>query len=253
VLGGCTIGIWPDTFISNPPLSSDELARQYRAAKEPHERSWWHILWLLSRGQTATAIADSSGYSRYCIGQLAKRYNEEGPAGMTNRQHTTSRREAPLLAPPLREELRQALAGPAPEHDLWTGRTVAEWPAQALGRPVSNYRGWVYLRRLQPRPRHGTPRTRHVLADPEQQKDFKKPPPLAEAGRDGLPPGDHRTMGHRRASHRPQTAPVQSVVALCGEAPPRPDATSIPLALARRLRPSGYRPHPLPSGHRGEH
>jgi len=29
-----------------PHLEVDELERRYRAAKEPHERSWWQILWL---------------------------------------------------------------------------------------------------------------------------------------------------------------------------------------------------------------
>ena len=70
-------------------LSSDELERRYRVAREPHERSWWQILWLLSKGQTATTIAEYTGYSRYWIGQIAKRYDVEGPAGMHNRQHTT--------------------------------------------------------------------------------------------------------------------------------------------------------------------
>jgi hypothetical protein len=56
-------------------ISVDELERRYRAAKEPHERSWWQILWLLSRGQLAKDIAESTGYSRYWIGQIAKRYN----------------------------------------------------------------------------------------------------------------------------------------------------------------------------------
>lgn len=158
----------------HPYVSIEELERRYRAAKEPHERSWWQILWLLSRGQTATTIAESTGYSRYWIGQIAKRYNAEGPTAMYNRQHTTSRRQAALLSPLLQAELQQALAGLAPEDDLWTGRTVAEWMAQRLGRPVSPYRGWVYLRRLQPRPRHGTPRRRHVLANPEEQETFKK-------------------------------------------------------------------------------
>jgi hypothetical protein len=60
-------------------LSVDELDRRYRAAREPHERWWWQILWLLAKGQTATAIAESTGYSRYWIGQIAKRYNAEGP------------------------------------------------------------------------------------------------------------------------------------------------------------------------------
>jgi transposase len=95
-------------------LSVDELERRYRAAKEPHERSWWQILWLLSRGQLAKGIAESTGYSRYWIGQIAKRYNAEGPDGMVNRQRTTSWRAPRMLSAAQQEELRAALAGPAP-------------------------------------------------------------------------------------------------------------------------------------------
>src|SRR5580765_7361368 len=91
-------------------LSIAELEQRYRAAKEPHERTWWQILWLLARGQTARAVAQSTGYSPYWIGQIAKRYNEQGAAGMINRQHTTSRRAPPLLWAALEEELRHALA-----------------------------------------------------------------------------------------------------------------------------------------------
>jgi hypothetical protein len=46
-----------------PHLTVDELERRYRAAKDPHARSWYQILWLLARGQTARAIAQSTGYS----------------------------------------------------------------------------------------------------------------------------------------------------------------------------------------------
>src|SRR5262249_51654761 len=98
----------------------------YRTAKEPHERRWWQILWLLAQGRTATELAGVPGYSAYWIGQLAKRHNEQGPAGMRNRQHTASRRMAPLLIAEQQEELRQVLAGPAPEDDRWSARTVAE-------------------------------------------------------------------------------------------------------------------------------
>jgi hypothetical protein len=157
-----------------PHLSVDELEQRYRAAKEPHERTWWQILWLLAQGRTATELAGVTGYSAYWIGQVAKRYNEQGPAGMYHRQHTTSRRMAPLLSPALQEDLQQALAGPAPEDDRWSGRTVAEWMAARLGRPVSRYRGWVYLERLKPQPHHGLPRPRHALADPDEQEAFKK-------------------------------------------------------------------------------
>lgn len=157
-----------------PHLPVDALERRYRATTEPHERTWWQILWLLAQGYTATSVAAVTGYSAYWIGQLARRYNAEGPGGMRNRQHTTSRRAAPLLSPAQQEELREALAGPAPEDDRWSGRTVAEWMATRLGRPVTRYRGWSYLHRLKPKPRHGVPRPRHALADPNEQADFKK-------------------------------------------------------------------------------
>lgn len=155
-----------------PDLSVNDLERRYRAAKEPHERSWWQILWLLARGQLAKEIAESTGYSRYWIGQIAKRYNAEGPAGMRNRQYTHSHRAAPLLSPELLAELAAAVRGPAPEGDHWLGRTVAAWISQRLGRPVSEQLGWAYLVRLEGKRR--MPRPRHVLADRAQQQAFKK-------------------------------------------------------------------------------
>jgi transposase len=153
-------------------LSSDELERRYRAAKEPHERSWWQILWLLSRGQLAKDIAESTGYSRYWIGQIAKRYNTEGADGMRNRQYTHSHRAQPLLSAEQLADLAHAVRGPAPEGDEWVGRTVAEWMSQHLGREVSAQVGWVYLVKLEGKRRK--PRPRHVQADPEAQDAFKK-------------------------------------------------------------------------------
>ena len=154
-------------------LSVDELEERYRAAHEPHERSWWQILWLLARGQTATTIAQSTGYNRAWIGQIAKRYNAEGPAGMVNRQHTTSWRAPRMLSAAQQEELRTALAGPAPDGARhWSCRAVADWMAARLGRPVQVQRGWDYLQRL----KHSrqAPRPRHALAAAEQQDSFKK-------------------------------------------------------------------------------
>lgn len=154
-------------------LSVADLEHRYRAAYEPHERSWWQILWLLARGQTATAIADSTGYTRAWIGQIAKRYNEQGPEGMVNRRRTTSWRAPRMLSAEQQEELRQALTGPTPTGvKRWTARAVADWMAVKLGRPVAVQRGWDYLQRL----KHSqqVPRPRHALADAEQQAEFKK-------------------------------------------------------------------------------
>src|SRR5450432_11462 len=154
-------------------LSVEDLEQRYRAAHEPHERTWWQILWLLARGQTATAIAESTGYTRYWIGQIAKRYNAEGPDGMVNRQHTTSWRAPRMLSAQQQEELRAALAGPAPDGAKhWSCRAVADWMAATLGRPVAVQRGWEYLQR--PKQSRQAPRPRHALADAAQQAECKK-------------------------------------------------------------------------------
>src|SRR5258707_15652381 len=102
----------------HPHLSVDDLERRYRAAKEPNARSWWQILWLLSQGHTAVQIAAVTGYSAYGIGQIAKRYNTEGPAGKHKRRHTTTPRPPPPLRPAVHGALRPAgaAAGADPPH-----------------------------------------------------------------------------------------------------------------------------------------
>jgi len=177
-----------------PDLSVDELERRYRVAKEPHERTWWQILWLLARGQLAKDIAESTGYSRYWIGQIAKRYNAEGVEGMRNRQYTHSHRAAPLLSPEQLAELAEAVRGPAPEGDDWLGRTVADWMSRKLGRPISVQVGWVYLVRLDGKRRK--PRPRHVLADAAQQAAFKKN--SARSSRQSPPPSPRRRSSSGR-------------------------------------------------------
>jgi transposase len=78
-----------------------------------------------------------------------------------------------MLSSEQQEELRHALAGPAPDGAKhWRARDVADWMAATLGRPVAPQRGWDYLQRL----KHSqqAPRPQHALADPDQQDTFKK-------------------------------------------------------------------------------
>ena len=131
-----------------PYLSVAELERRYRSAHDPNERSWWQILWLLSQGHTAVSVSAVTGYSAYWIGQIAKRYNTDGPEAMQNRRHTTSYRPPPALPPALQEELRQLLAEAARHERSWTAQQVATWMSERLGRPVSYQLGWSYLVRL---------------------------------------------------------------------------------------------------------
>ena len=154
-----------------PHLSADELAGRYRATKDPVERSRWHFLWLLARGLTAKVIAGITGYSAYWIGRVARRYNQQGSDGVKDRRHQT-RPGKRLLTAAQQEELLEALGGPAPQHDRWNRRTVADWIAHQLERPVCRQLGWIYLRRLGAR--LCVPRPRHVDADAQAQADFKQ-------------------------------------------------------------------------------
>lgn len=155
-----------------PHLTIEELEGRYRSTKDPVERSRWHFLWLLARGLTAKVIASITGYSAYWIGRIVRRYNQQGPDGVKDFRHQ-SRPSTPLLTAAQQDELVAALvAGLAPEGASWSGRTVASWIAQRLGRRVSRQLGWAYLRRLGARLR--VPRPRHVQADPQAQADFKQ-------------------------------------------------------------------------------
>src|SRR5258708_39066643 len=77
----------PRRICLEPHLTDDELRDRYRRAADPVERSHWHFLWLLAGGMTATAVAAVTGYSAYWIGQIARRYNTDGPAGVRDRRH----------------------------------------------------------------------------------------------------------------------------------------------------------------------
>ena len=88
---------------------------------------------------------------------------------MVDRRHQ-ARGAPPLLTLAQREELRQAVAGPAPAGDVWNSRTVAAWMSVVVGRRVDPKRGGEYLRRVGARPL--IPRPRHVKADAEAQAAF---------------------------------------------------------------------------------
>jgi transposase len=153
-----------------PHLTDRDLHERYRHAHDPVERSRWQFLWLLSRGLTATAIARVTGYSANWIGQIARRYNRDGPEGVRDRRRRAV--ECRLLLPEeQRVELQDAVAGAHPQGDRWCGRTVAAWIGMRIGRAVCRQTGWSYLRRLGARWRK--PRPRHVHADLLAQAKFK--------------------------------------------------------------------------------
>lgn len=160
-----------------PHLTVTELEQRYRRAEDRVARSQWHILWLLAQGMRTSEVARVTSYGVRWIQEVARRYRDGGPVAVGDRRHGNPG-ASPLLDAGQQAQLRQALAGPAPDGGLWTGRQVAHWMSQRLGRPVSPQRGWEWLRRLGFTPQR--PRPRETRADPQAQEAFKKggwPPP----------------------------------------------------------------------------
>jgi len=158
-------------------LPLDELEQRYRRCRDPVARSHWQILWLLVGGSSTAAVARVTGYSVNWVREIARRYREDGPAGIGDRRHGNPG-AAPLLDAVRQAQLREALAGPAPDGGIWSCRGVAAWMSDLLGRPVSAQRGWEWMRRLGFTPQR--PRPRETRADPAAQAAFKKgglPPP----------------------------------------------------------------------------
>lgn len=152
-------------------LTCEELGHHYRKAKDPVERSRWHVLWLIAQGYSRAEIAKITSYTASWLTAIIKRYNAQGPAGVEDQRHRHPG-PASLLTPILREELATALEGDAPDGGLWTGPKVAEWMSEKLKRPIYPARGWEALQSLGYRPI--TPRPRHRNADVEAQETFKK-------------------------------------------------------------------------------
>jgi len=158
-------------LIIPPHLPVAELERRYRRARDPVERSHWQIVWLLARGEPTAAVCRATGYGANWVREVARRYREGGAGGLGDRRHANPG-APPLLSPARQEELRVALAGPAPDGGVWTCRQVAEWVGARVGRPVHEARGWEWLRRLGFSPQR--PRPRETRADPDAQAAFKK-------------------------------------------------------------------------------
>lgn len=148
-----------------------ELQRRYRQTADPVERTHWQIVWLVASGRRVPEVAVLVGYTANWVREIVRRYNAGGSAELADRrQH--NRGHPPLLDAALREELRRALGGPAPDGGIWTCGKVAAWMGERLGRPVGEPRGWEAMRALGFTPQR--PRPRAATADPAAQAAFKK-------------------------------------------------------------------------------
>ncbi len=90
--------------------------------------------------------------------------------------------------------LTALLEGAPADGGLWSGRKVAAWMSERLGRPVDAKLGLVYLHRLgfslqRPRPKHAR------AATPEERAAFKKNSAAQWRRRAGKPAGARSRCG----------------------------------------------------------
>jgi transposase len=154
------------------PLGVHALESHYRRAKEPVARSHWQVIWLLAQGRPSAQVAAVTGYTGNWIRTIARRYTQQGPAGLGDRRHCNPGAIG-LLSTAQRAALAAALTRPPPDGGVWTGAKAAAWMRATLGPGVHPQRGWEALRRLGWTSK--VPRPRHAKADPTAQAAFKKP------------------------------------------------------------------------------
>jgi len=156
-------------------LSYEEVTKRYRSCSDARLKTWWHIIWLMSdpaQRITVTKAASLVGCHPNWARQIVRRYNAEGPDGLTDKRANNPGGE-PLLNEEQRAELSEALLGPAKGGGLWTGPRVAQWVKDKTGKSAGFTTGWNYLQSLgfslqQPRPSNIS------AATPEEQAAFKK-------------------------------------------------------------------------------
>jgi transposase len=157
-----------------PHLRIDEIAACYRRARDGVERSQWQIIWLLAQGKVSAEIKAVTGYSLDWIRAIARRYNAEGAEGIGDKRHHNPGRPAPLKTHQ-QQALKTALSAAQARGERWSGRQVAQWMSEQLGRTVHVQRGYEWLTKLGFSPQ--LPRPQHRQASDEDQQVFKKSSP----------------------------------------------------------------------------
>ena len=149
-----------------------EIVAAYRREGDAVRRSYLQVMWLLLDGMAMAEVSRVTGFGVRWIEKLIHRWNGGGLAGLGDRRRDNAGRE-PVLDAAARAGLAALLEGAPPDGGLWSGRKVAAWMSERLGRPVDAKLGIVYLHRLgfslqRPRPQHAH------SATPQERAAFKK-------------------------------------------------------------------------------
>lgn len=161
----------PKRITIQPHLSLEQLQNRFRAAVTVKLAHHYQIIWLLAQGKRTEEVMEITGYSRDWIYELVKGYNNFGPDSLGDHRCENQDHD-PLLNDVQQAQLWLVLQQPPPDGGLWSGRKVADWMSEILGRKVARQRGWEYLKSMRFRLR--VPRPEHEQADFLEQEEWKK-------------------------------------------------------------------------------
>ena len=224
-----------------------EIAGAYRREREAVRRSHLQVMWLLLDGMAMAEVSRVTGFGVRWIEKLIHRWNGGGLAGLGDRRRDNAGRE-PVLDAAARAALAALLEGAPPDGGLWSGRKVAAWMSERLGRPVDAKLGIVYLHRLgfslqRPRPQHAH------SATPQERAAFKKPLPHSGGGAPASRRAQGRGVGLRRAPARAE-ADRPPGVGQARPAAPGGQHPQVQVALPLRLRSPADRRRRMVGGQR---
>jgi len=158
-----------------PHLTTDEIARRYRACRSGVEKTHWQILWLLTRSATPPTpaeVAAQVGLTPAWVRTVLRRWNAQGPAGLADRR-VASNGGRPKLSAEQQAALFEALQVRPADGGLWTGPKVATYVRGRWGVTVCPQTGWGWLRGLGFSPQVPRP-TNPKAATEEEQRAWKR-------------------------------------------------------------------------------
>ena len=159
-----------------PHLTHEDLKEKYKHCTDVHNKTRWHLLWLMTKPQKTVLVTEAAqtvGMCQRWARMLVRRYNEGGEEALVDQRKNNTGR-APLLNAEQQEKLKKALKEEHPEDGgLWTGPKVAKWITKEIGQPTSPQGAWLWLQKIRFSPH--VPRPSHTKsATPEEQEAFKK-------------------------------------------------------------------------------
>jgi hypothetical protein len=114
-------------------LSTEELGRRYRAARDWVAHGHLQAVWLLAQGRSRGEVARIIGLSGVWVAEIVHRYDAGAAEGLGDRRRGNADAR-PLLGAEDEAAPRAVLAAPPADGGLWTGPEMAAWMAARLGR-----------------------------------------------------------------------------------------------------------------------